>query len=99
MAFKARDLHVELDPTLPRDVIIVRGRQTSVLFNLTSGKITTMKTYTVSYQIGTYAGTIEVSADENDDTDVVIARAKAKVNRLYGPMPSGPVYESWQVLR
>lgn len=36
----------------------------------------------VKYQIGTYHGTINVSCDENDDDEIIIARAKSKLRNL-----------------
>lgn len=54
-----------------------------------------MKTYKVKYQVGTYSGTVEVWADENEDHDVIIAKAKKK---LYNGVHPGMVYESFKVI-
>ena len=57
-----------------------------------------MATAELSYQVGTYHGTIEVTCDPDDDTDTVIALGKAKLRRTSGPSyyPSGCCYESWR---
>lgn len=56
-----------------------------------------MASFTVKYQLGTYAGTISVNADENDDSETVIARAKKALERKAGTLPY-PCYESWRVV-
>jgi hypothetical protein len=57
-----------------------------------------MATAELSYQVGTYHGTIEVQCDRDDDLDTVIALAKAKLRRISPPSyyPSGCGYESWR---
>lgn len=50
----------------------------------------------VKYQVATYSGTIEVDCDPSDDNEDIKARAKGKLNRLYGPLPFG--YESYRIL-
>jgi len=57
-------------------------------------------TATVEYSIGTYSGTIEVSCDENDDNEYIIARAKSALRRKCGASiyPSGCCYEQWEVV-
>ncbi len=60
-----------------------------------------MATAELSYQIGTYHGTIEVMCDPDDDTDTVIAMAKAKLRRISPAgsyYPSGCCYESWRLV-
>jgi hypothetical protein len=52
---------------------------------------------TVKYQIATYSGTISVDCDPDDENDRVIAKAKQKLQRLYGPLPFG--YESFKVIQ
>lgn len=53
--------------------------------------------FTVKYQLGTYAGTVTVNADENTDAETVIARAKQALERKAGPFPY-PCYSSWKVV-
>ena len=57
-----------------------------------------MATADLSYQVGTYHGTIEVTCDPDDDLDTVIALGKAKLRRTSGSSyyPSGCCYESWR---
>lgn len=43
-----------------------------------------IRTYTVSYSIGTYSGTVEVSVDPDTDSEVVLARAKSTLRRQAG---------------
>lgn len=51
----------------------------------------------VKYQIASYSGTIEVSCRPDDDTDVVIAKAKARIRRLAGgSLPFGS--ESFRII-
>ncbi len=60
-----------------------------------------MATAELSYQVGTYRGTIEVTCDPDDDTDTVIAMAKAKLRRISpggSYYPSGCCYESWRLV-
>lgn len=53
---------------------------------------------TVKYQIATYSGEVQVKCNENDDNDVIIAKAKRIVTqRAGGSLPFG--YESWKVVR
>lgn len=52
---------------------------------------------TVEYQIGTYLGLVQVDCLRDDDNDLIIARAKAKVNRLYGPTSMPMYYEHWNI--
>lgn len=55
-----------------------------------------MRLYTVSYQIGTYSGTVEVTADENAENDQIIAKAKRILRqRAGGSLPFGA--ESWRI--
>lgn len=55
-------------------------------------------TYTVQYDIGTYSGTIRVVADENADSDHVLALAKRSLVRRAGPLPMGLYYQSFKIL-
>jgi len=41
-------------------------------------------TATVEYWVTTYHGTVDVSCDENEDSETVCARAKKKLERLSG---------------
>lgn len=51
-----------------------------------------MQTATVKYQIGSYKGTLKVVVDENDSNDIVIAKAKAQLDREAGTeLPIGDV--------
>lgn len=52
----------------------------------------------VKYKIATYSGEVEVDCDENDEDEIIIARAKKIVTqRSGGSLPYG--YESWEVAR
>lgn len=53
--------------------------------------------YTVHYVLGTYDGDVTVYADEDADTDHVIAKAKRIFWRDFGPRPIGLYAESWRV--
>ena len=49
---------------------------------------------TVEYQYASYSGSVVVPADENDDTDMIVARAK-HIMRRHMTLPMA--YESWKV--
>lgn len=50
---------------------------------------------TVKYQLGTYKGTVDIPCDENDDNEIIIARAKGKLRK----MKSMPMYsESYSII-
>ena len=52
---------------------------------------------TVKYQVATYSGEVKVNCDENDENEVIIAKAKRIVTqRAGGSLPFG--YESWKVV-
>ena len=52
---------------------------------------------TVKYQIATYSGEVQVNCNENDEDEVIIAKAKRIVTqRSGGSLPYG--YESWKVV-
>lgn len=52
---------------------------------------------TVKYQVATYSGEVEVYCDENDEDEVIIAKAKRIVTqKAGGSLPFG--YESWKVV-
>lgn len=52
---------------------------------------------TVKYQIATYSGEVQVNCNENDEDEVIIAKAKRIVTqRSGGSLPFG--YESWKVM-
>lgn len=54
-----------------------------------------MKSVLVEYKYGTYAGSVRVQADEDDDNEVIIARAK----RLLRPHMTLPMaYESYRIV-
>jgi hypothetical protein len=53
--------------------------------------------FTVKYQIADYAGTVTVNADENTDTETVIALAKKRLRQKAGDFPLG--YQSWRVVK
>lgn len=55
-----------------------------------------MQTAIVKYQIATYSGEIQVNCDPDDDNEIVIGKAKAKLRRLYGELPFG--YQSFKVI-
>lgn len=53
---------------------------------------------TVKYQIATYSGEVQVNCNENDENEVIIAKAKRIVTqKAGGSLPFG--YESWKVVR
>ena len=54
-----------------------------------------MRVYKVKYQVGTYSGVVEVTADENEDYQVIIAKAKRIVYR-HGSI--GMCYESFKII-
>jgi hypothetical protein len=56
-----------------------------------------MQTATVKYQIATYSGEIQVTCDPDDDNEVVIGKAKAKLRRLYGELPFR--YQSFMIVK
>lgn len=52
---------------------------------------------TVEYHIATYQGKIIVNCDENDEEEVIIAKAKRMLTQQAGgALPFG--YESWKVI-
>lgn len=52
---------------------------------------------TVKYQIATYSGTVNVNCSENDENEVIIAKAKRILkSECGGSFPFG--YESWKVI-
>lgn len=53
-------------------------------------------TATVKYQIATYNGTVLVPCRENDEDELIIAKAKSILRRKVGSFPLG--YESWKIL-
>ena len=56
-----------------------------------------MMTAVVKYQVATYSGEVHVNCDENDDDDVIIAKAKRIVTqRSGGSLPFG--YERWWII-
>lgn len=53
---------------------------------------------TVRYQIENYIGEIQISCDENDENEHIIAMAKKIVRQKWGvSLPLG--YESWKVVK
>lgn len=56
-----------------------------------------MQTAIVKYQIATYSGEIQVNCSPDDDNEVVIAKAKARLRRLYGELPFG--YQSFRIVK
>jgi hypothetical protein len=50
---------------------------------------------TVKWQIGTYSGSVEVLSEPDEDAESVIARAKRRVMRDFGPHP-GMCLERWR---
>lgn len=52
---------------------------------------------TVKYQVATYSGEVQVNCNENDEDEVIIAKAKRIVTqKAGGSLPFG--YESWKVV-
>ena len=57
-----------------------------------------MQTATVKYQIATYSGEVQVTCHEDDDNEVVIAKARERVRRLAGgSLPFG--YQSFKIVK
>jgi hypothetical protein len=56
-----------------------------------------VKTVTIKCQHGPYRGTINVSADENDDNETIIARAK-NILRKRGDLSLPMAYESFKIV-
>ena len=56
-------------------------------------------TYTIDYQVGTYSGSIEVSVDDDANTDEVIAIAKRMLWRKSGGHPPSHYAQSFKVRR
>lgn len=56
-----------------------------------------MQTATVFYQVASYTGNIQVTCHPDEDNDVIIARAIAKLRRLYGHLPFG--YRYFKILK
>lgn len=53
--------------------------------------------WTVAYYVGTYSGEVTVTADENADSEHVIALARREVTRRAGgSLPFGA--ESWRIV-
>lgn len=51
----------------------------------------------VKYQIATYSGTIKVTAEDDDDSNTIKAKAKSKLRRQSGgTLPFG--YESFEIM-
>ena len=51
----------------------------------------------VAYQVATYSGTLYVPVgDDDDDNDVIKAKARAQLVRKVGMLPYG--YESFQII-
>ena len=55
-----------------------------------------MRQYTVRYQIATYEGEVQVSADENEEDETIIDPARKKLQTRVGSLPFGS--ESWKIL-
>jgi len=49
----------------------------------------------VAYQAATYSGTLYVNCGEDDDSETIKAKARAKLVRQCGPLPFG--YESFKI--
>jgi hypothetical protein len=49
----------------------------------------------IKYQVATYSGEIEVYSGEDDEDEILIARAKRVLSRS-GPLPFG--YQSFKVI-
>ena len=54
-------------------------------------------TATVKYQIGTYAGTVQVNCNPEDEAETIIARAKRILRNRAGSFPAGIYNESWRI--
>ncbi|GIV43935.1 MAG: hypothetical protein KatS3mg035_1058 [Bacteroidia bacterium] len=52
---------------------------------------------TVKYQVATYSGEVKVNCNENDEDEVIIAKAKQIIKqKAGGSLPYG--YERWKVV-
>jgi hypothetical protein len=54
-----------------------------------------MRKVTVRYQVATYSGTVEVICDDDDDSEIVYARARGKLSKN-APLPLG--YQSFKII-
>jgi len=52
---------------------------------------------TVNYQVATYSGDITIDHDPDDDSEIIIAKAKKILRRQCGGLPLG--YQSFKVVR
>lgn len=48
-----------------------------------------MRMYTLDYKVGTYSGTVTVNAEEHDDNETIIARARRMLMQRSGGVPLG----------
>lgn len=53
-------------------------------------------TAVVKYQIATYSGEITVLCEQNDENEVIIAKAKRILTRQAKGLPFG--YENWKIV-
>lgn len=52
---------------------------------------------TVKYQVATYSGTIQVNCNEDDEDEVIIAKAKSQLQKNSGgSLPYG--YQSFKIV-
>lgn len=52
----------------------------------------------VSYQLGVRIGEVTVDYKKGESNDLIIKRAKIKVNEKFGPMMYPTYYESWHIV-
>lgn len=53
---------------------------------------------TVKYQIATYSGEVQVLCNEDDDNEVIIAKAKSSLKRKSSGVPLPFGYESFKII-
>lgn len=52
----------------------------------------------VKYQVATYRGTAYVNCEENDEDEVIIAKAKKQIQTSCHGIPAPMGYEHWKVV-
>ena len=68
----------------------------STSYLITGDNMERLQLATIKYQIATYSGKVEVNCLENDDDDIIIAKAKRVLRSRVGSFPFG--YQSFKVI-
>ena len=58
-----------------------------------------MPLITVHYDLGSYEGDVRLNASDDEDDEVVLARAKCLLQRRGDGGPLGPCYERWRITK